>query len=69
MKADTALTRSTPRDEWPSMLRVEEVAILADISRGLAYDAVRRGELPAVKFGRVLRVPKDALVAMLEGRG
>jgi excisionase family DNA binding protein len=43
------------------LLTVPETAKLLRISRNLAYELVARGELPAVRFGRVIRVPRDAL--------
>lgn len=48
---------------------VEEVARLLGISRGLAYEGVRRGEIPAVRIGKRLLVPRAALLKMLEGVG
>ncbi len=43
------------------LLTVSETAKLLRISRNLAYELVARGELPAVRLGRVIRVPRDAL--------
>jgi Helix-turn-helix domain len=36
------------------------------LSRNGAYDAAKRGELPTIKIGRLLRVPIRALEAMLD---
>ena len=36
------------------------------LSRNGAYDAVKRGEIPTIKIGRLLRVPIRALEAMLD---
>ena len=38
---------------------IEEFARLAGISRNLAYDAAKRGEIRTLKFGRTLRVPRN----------
>jgi excisionase family DNA binding protein len=46
-------------------LTVEEAARVIGCSRGLAYAAARRGELPTVRLGRKLLVPKHALYAWL----
>ena len=43
------------------LLTVPETAKLLRISRNLAYELVARGELPAVRLGRVIRVPRGAL--------
>ena len=49
------------------VLTVEEAAELLGISRGLAYELVRRGELPALRLGRRLVVPRRRLLALIEG--
>ncbi|MFP5353865.1 MAG: helix-turn-helix domain-containing protein, partial [Gemmatimonadota bacterium] len=46
-------------------LRLDEAARLLDISRDLAYDLIRRGELPAVKLGRRIVVPRHQLEVLL----
>ena len=53
----------------PLVLTVEETAKLLRIGRSAAYDAARRGEIPAVRIGRSLRVPRHALEAMLAEAG
>ncbi len=35
------------------------------LGRNATYDAARRGEIPTLRFGRSLRVPPAALLAML----
>jgi excisionase family DNA binding protein len=47
-------------------LSVEEAGSLLGISRDLAYDLVAQGQLPSVRLGRRLVVPRRALEAMLE---
>jgi excisionase family DNA binding protein len=47
-------------------LTVDETAELLGISRGLAFQAVRRGELPSVRVGRRILVPRHRLEAWLE---
>lgn len=42
-------------------LSVREAAKLLGISRGLAYELVRTGEIPVIKFGKRLVVPRKAL--------
>jgi excisionase family DNA binding protein len=43
------------------LLTVPEAARLLRISRNLAYELVAKGELPAVRLGRVIRVPRRSL--------
>ena len=52
-------------DTTSRTLTVEEAARVLGISRTLAYEAVRRGELPAVRIGRRLLVSKAALDRLL----
>ena len=55
--------------EGQLMLTVPEVARLLRISRGTAYQAVRTGQLPSIRLGRVIRVPRYALEKILTGGG
>ncbi len=47
-------------------VRVPEAARLLDIGRSKCYDLIRRGELPAIRVGKSLRVPLVALTAWVE---
>lgn len=51
--------------ELPAVLTVEEAAKLLRIGRGAAYEAVRKGEIPSVRVGRSIRVPRRALLELL----
>ena len=51
----------------PLVLTVEEAAKALRIGRTAAYEAVRRGEIPSVRIGRSLRVPRHALEKLLGG--
>lgn len=57
---------STP--SAPLTLTVEEAAQALGISRTLAYEAARTGELPTVRIGRRLLVPRAALERFLSLR-
>ena len=46
-------------------ISVEEAAKILGISRGLAYSMVHQKEIPALRFGRVIRVPRHALEQLL----
>ena len=48
---------------------LSEVAALLRISRGSAYEAAKRKEIPTIRIGRRLLVPSDALERMLSGNG
>ena len=47
-------------------ITVPEAADMLGISRNLAYELVKRHELPVRKFGKRLLIPKVALERMLE---
>jgi excisionase family DNA binding protein len=45
---------------------VEEAAALLGISRSFAYESVQRGEVPSMRIGRRILVPKAALQRFLD---
>ena len=45
---------------------VEESAQMLGISRALAYELVRKNEIPSIKLGRRLVVPLAALLRLLQ---
>lgn len=45
---------------------VSEVMELLDISRGLAYEAIRRGEIPSIHIGRRILIPRAGLERMIQ---
>ncbi len=47
-------------------LSVEEAGRLLGISRGLAYLLVNRGDIPSVRLGRRIVVPRRALERLLD---
>ncbi len=51
-------------------LTVAEAGRLLGVGRGLAYEAARRGDIPALRIGRRLVVPRAALERLLaEAKG
>ncbi|MCX7626429.1 MAG: helix-turn-helix domain-containing protein [Candidatus Sumerlaeaceae bacterium] len=50
------------------LLRVTEVAHLLGISRAKAYALVASGELPSIRIGRSVRVPRAALGHWIQRR-
>jgi excisionase family DNA binding protein len=51
--------------ELPAVLTVEEAASVLRIGRSSAYAAARSKELPTIRVGRCLRVPRHGLEEML----
>jgi excisionase family DNA binding protein len=49
------------------VLSVAEAAALLGISKDLVYDLVARGELPSLRLGRRVVVPRRALLILIGG--
>ena len=47
------------------MLTVREAAAILRIGRNQLYQAVAHGQLRAIRIGRAIRVPKQALLDLL----
>ncbi len=56
----------TTKDGNAPLLTVPEAAKVLRIGRNLAYQLVASGELPSLRLGRVIRVPRDALDRWIE---
>jgi excisionase family DNA binding protein len=57
------------RNEQRLVYTVEEAGALLGLSRGSAFKAARSGELPTVRFGKRIAVPKVALEQKLREAG
>jgi excisionase family DNA binding protein len=57
------VNRSTPIADLPELLRAEEAAAWLGISKGTLYELIRRGDIPHISIGRLVRIPRAALVA------
>ncbi|WP_246631996.1 helix-turn-helix domain-containing protein [Pseudonocardia nigra] len=62
-RADTAVIDTTRLT-----YTVNEVAHLLNLSRGIAYQYVREGVIPAERVGRRWLIPRKRLHAWLDGR-
>ncbi len=47
--------------EAPDVLTVDQVAELLQVDRKTVYEAIHREEIPVVRLGRAIRVPRHAL--------
>ncbi len=58
--------RPTPAGGDDSLLTVREAASLMRVGRDTAYALVAERKIPAVRLGRQIRIPRAALIALLE---
>lgn len=52
----------------PLLLRASEVAAILGIGRSTVFELAASGELPVVRIGRSVRVPRHALYRWIEER-
>ena len=55
-----------PESDLPLLLDATEAGRLMSISRVKVLDLTGRGELPSIRVGRSVRIPRDLLVAWIE---
>jgi hypothetical protein len=55
------VTATTPYEDLPQQLTVDEYIAVTRTSRATAYDHVRRGLVPSIRYGRIVRIPKTVL--------
>ncbi len=51
--------------EQPAVLTVDEAARILSISRGSAYSAIRANEIPHIRIGNRILIPRAKLFALL----
>ena len=52
-----------------AVMTVDEFAKQAGVSRSLAYEACRSGQVPHLRLGRRILIPADAVQRMFERAG
>ena len=55
------IDRRTPFEDLPEFLSPDEFRGYTGIGRSTVYDLLQRREIPHVKLGRIIRIPKSAL--------
>lgn len=60
-------TRPAKRDTHSLTLSVSEAAELLGVSRDLVYELVAQGNLPALRLGRRIALPRRALEELVNG--
>lgn len=52
----------TELSEYKDILKIEDMIKILHISKGKAYSLVKNGEIKSLRIGRIIRIPKFALV-------
>jgi excisionase family DNA binding protein len=65
MEVEVNEPQATPHHEQRLVWTVEEAGRMLGISRAHAYELVARGELPHLRLGRRVVVPKHAIELLL----
>ena len=55
------ITRLTKPDDLPALLSPDEVRIYLGLGHTTVYELLRCGKLRHVRFGRGIRIPKEAI--------
>ncbi len=50
----------------PLLLRADEAATVLGIGRTKVFEMIASGDLPAIRFGRCVRVPRERLVRWID---
>jgi excisionase family DNA binding protein len=67
VRTGRAVREKSAAPQTPIVISIPEAAVLAGISRQSAYEAARRGEIPTVRIGRRILVPRSRLLRLLNG--
>ena len=53
--------------KYPAVLTVTEVAEILNVTPATVRRHIKKNDLPHIKVGRLVRIPKDSLIAYLHG--
>lgn len=56
-------------DNLPAVLKVKELSQLLRIPLTRTYELIERGEIPCVRLGRSIRIPRSVVVRLLGVEG
>lgn len=54
-------------EDYPIVLRIDDLMCILSIGRSAAYHLVRSGMIRSIKIGKSYRIPRDAVVEYLNG--
>ena len=52
---------------YPAVLNISDVAEILNITPSTVRRHIKNGDLPHIKVGRLVRIPKDSLISYLHG--
>ncbi len=58
-------TSKEPND-FPLVLKVEELMSILSVGRNTAYELVRSGQISSIRIGRIYRIPRASLEEYLQ---
>lgn len=61
--------QSTNPSQTSLVYHVPEAGAMLGLTRNASYEAAKRGDIPTIRIGKLLRVPKAAFHRMLEQVG
>lgn len=67
VRSDLQFKAVSSKSDQPIVLTINEAAAILRVSRQSAYEAARRGEIPTIKIGRRLLVPRARLEKLIQG--
>lgn len=53
---------------YPAVLSISEVAEILNITPATVRRHIKNNDLPHIKVGRLVRIPKDSLISYLHGK-
>ena len=59
--SERTVTAPPRYDDLPDMCTPEDVRQFLQVGRHTVYDLINRGDLPHIRFGKLIRIPKSAL--------
>jgi excisionase family DNA binding protein len=63
------MTDDNQDDDKRLVYEVPEAGAMLGLTRNGSYEAAKRGDIPTIRIGKLLRVPKAAFNRMLEQAG
>ena len=53
--------------KYPAVLSISDVAEILNITPAIVRRHIKKNDLPHIKVGRLVRIPKDTLIGYLHG--